>query len=615
MSNEKLNEALGGQFFQGNMGDTSNIFDYQQMNTGTQITTVMNNFTLAPWQQIIANRIANRHDVLVNVAPAAGKTIPTLSGWYTLLFSIQPNQPVTDCPKLLWVVPTKQLANQIFIDDFINLFFNKHKSVIEKTNRMRDRTPQNIAQIIRTELPLVLYTKFPQPIKTKIEQGQPLLPQDDAEIRTLIKTWLFHISGSGKVGNPNTAIAFVCTEEIAPKLIQSIRNLAVVAIDEMQETFPKGTITDKQYEIYSGQDLQKKAINFLNIIDATPKPGRCALALLTGSMNSDTTNELLKYINKNFKRNLTASDPRPSTDPTATNRSNISLKIHSGMETIDQLVKLTKAIIDEKQKNSLMIMFSIGGNINTSSKQKSIFGICSELQKRLPHIYKLSGYETDKSGDLTRMMARQPLQPTPQPDPNQPRQPRQLPWPYNEFKLMLNNTTGRDPILADCLMRGFGYFMGGTARIASYQQLGIGVDKSAGKQFSGMHKDDIQLIQKMFKDGLIYLILATDAVGVGANLSVKHLYLPSLNKYHGPGQGPGGATSGKIDDSSLVQLINRAGRQFGQNATIYTTKDNYDRIYEFLENDPQSQIAPVDAVGLLNRIDVFSRIYKKMKTS
>lgn len=61
----------------------------------------------------------------------------------------------------------------------------------------------------------------------------------------------------------------------------------------------------------------------------------------------------------------------------------------------------------------------------------------------------------------------------------------------------------------------------------------------------------------------------------------SHIYLPSLDK-------PDGGTFGPIDTSSLIQLVNRAGRtpEKVPYATIYTRLKDFDRVQDMFNGDP-----------------------------
>lgn len=68
----------------------------------------------------------------------------------------------------------------------------------------------------------------------------------------------------------------------------------------------------------------------------------------------------------------------------------------------------------------------------------------------------------------------------------------------------------------------------------------------------------------------------------------KHIYLPNLNK-------PSDGSFGAIDSSSLIQLINRAGRDNSilPNAFIYCTLKDYPRIDTAVKSKPNEFVSEI----------------------
>lgn len=520
------------------------------------------------WQRKVIARLESKQDILVNVAPAAGKTSPIIHTWVDMVVRQNPNT-LQQVPKIIWSCPTRQLANQVFFEDFLGTLYNKFVVTIEEIRSSQSR--RNIMGIIQKNIPSYLYHQLPQTLRQKIEMQTPLEQVEYQFIQKIIRK---NITQLTKTSNEPTriedAMAITCTEYYTEDIVRKVKNLRILVLDEIQEYFYKSiTVSGSQME-YQGQSVEEKAKRMLNTIKNMPSQSQCSLVLLTGSMNVNSTYELIDIMNNQFRRNLVPVDPKPSEDKEARNRSDVNLKIHSGLRTKDDVVQLVKNIVNQKQNGSLIILFSIGGNINLNIRRKNIHNITIELQKTLPRLMDFRKTPKEQRTHIEKELAQ-----------------------------MHAPNSGRDPFLAECLMRGFGYiFGGGKARIKAYKQHKIG-----GTPSEGMHGDDIRIVQDLFQKGLIYCVLATDAVGVGANLKVNHLYLSSLEKYHGPGQGPGGQTFGPLDDSSLIQLINRAGRQTGKVATIYTNSDDYERVKEFLQSDPQSVVSPVNVGKQLKQID------------
>lgn len=587
-------------------------------------------FIYRGWQGNIVDIIkSRRHDIFVNVAPAAGKTGPTIQGWIEL---VQRNsthlRTFADIPKILWICPTRQLTNQIYFDDFRKKFVELITQIAYMYRKNSESMGRPLTEVEKGRL---AYSILPQVLIHSNRTLEQLLLRSDgyltgeqiAELtNNAINNWLFLQNGDAKKGNSSTAIAYVCTYQFAESYIKAIENLSVVAVDETQEYFQKATTltvgdAEPRTLTYAGQSIEEKALVLTKIFKSTPKTPKTTLVMLTGSMNQQAVTELVQHINKTYNRNLDIINPSALDTKlvtTARNRSTVILKTHSGMKTTQDMIHLIKNVVNEKQRGSLIILFSVGHEKSYNTMKKNIMSLTSDLTRVLPII---AGYrnkfEQDNQGNIvtknpnrisasdvknTSLLEKLGVKTnvrnytTPahiNDEPNiKPLENLRLSHTSDEQELMdmMRQKSGRDHRLPPCIVRGYGYIAGGSARLKA-----MGMD--------GMNNEDTRFVQRLFQEGKIYAVLATDAVGVGANLDVTHLYIPSLTKYHGVGQGPGGATFGPIDDSSLVQIINRAGRKGDRTATIYVDPDDYDRVKKLLDGDPQSEVTYVSAVGEL----------------
>jgi hypothetical protein len=77
---------------------------------------------------------------------------------------------------------------------------------------------------------------------------------------------------------------------------------------------------------------------------------------------------------------------------------------------------------------------------------------------------------------------------------------------------------------------------------------------------------DTQIVANLFSTGKIKTILATDAVGIGVNLTIKNMYIPNINKFDGVSVGP-------TTTSTASQLYNRVGRMAFEASSIYTPEE------------------------------------------
>jgi hypothetical protein len=119
--------------------------------------------------------------------------------------------------------------------------------------------------------------------------------------------------------------------------------------------------------------------------------------------------------------------------------------------------------------------------------------------------------------------------------------------------------------------------------------------RGMGVMTGSMHQRHKETIQKLFKSGKLPLLFASDALGVGANVKCKHLYIPKLMKMDGSEFGP-------LDQSSLVQLINRAGRGAFPVAYVYCSTGDYEHVKKFIEEDPRTTVDQIDAAPFGNLV-------------
>jgi hypothetical protein len=141
--------------------------------------------------------------------------------------------------------------------------------------------------------------------------------------------------------------------------------------------------------------------------------------------------------------------------------------------------------------------------------------------------------------------------------------------PYIKIPDMeLNFANADNRLICACLKRGFGYIVGGQP--SSVREL----DKIL--MLSAMEKVEVA---RLFKNKTIKFLFSTDAVGIGVNMKVRSLYIPSVKRFDGTGLTD-------TSPSTLVQLLHRAGRGSVPVATIYTTPADLDIVRCHMEKDP-----------------------------
>jgi hypothetical protein len=465
-----------------------------------------------PWQNDIITKIANGDSLLINILPAAGKTKPVMNGCFEQIKPYfqnklgnpnrPPNQPFSIAnTSLLWVVPINQLAVQAYneMKDFL----------LEKAREIIESDPTSYGANV---------TDFESLIK---------LINDMIGFKTGGSTIHDSISPS-----ENTLVD-ICTyepaEEIASKYYGKYR---CVVIDEAQEIAPLRPQTVEE----EADKAKTYAAIFSHCIHSQ-------FILLTGSLSTNSCNELIEILRQAFHKNLTLIQ-----DSAAKNRSHIIVEKTSNLSTNNDIIDICKSIIRFRSTNNLIILFS----------RRNIQFISDRLKEQLSDINNIEyGHSIDYSN--YNYNYRQP----------------------DSLKDAINRYRGRDATrehkmspssdyLLSCLRKGFGFL--------------VGAAKSGNEDLDVTNDRDF--VAQLFSSGRIYVLLATDAVGVGVSLKVKNLYIPSLKKFNGQ-------YIDKVDESSLIQLLHRAGRGAFPIAKIICNPDDYDYINNILNSDP-SQIPDSD---------------------
>lgn len=521
----------------------------------------VNPWSLEPWQQDLKNallgRIPHRQDIFVNVMPAAGKTAPLVMAW--MLSSGHNTPPKFD--KICWVCPTVQLANQVFHGDLKPSFLKVLKYNVQNTK---------LLQLLKLSGTL----QYQSPYKMA-EPGSPNLADIPSEhMLPLVMKFLEHAgclrTGSGAVGEIHKDLSFsTCTYSFAPNIIK-IQQPDIVVIDELQQYFPI-------QQSVNVESAKQKVKEFINTLEAVPKTS--SLVFLTGSMNKETATQILEFINKQFNRKLTYINA-----PGAKNRAYINVIPHSKLKTPQDLTAIVKDTVFRRDPGNCIVVFSV---------EKRILQVAEQLMKSLPQrsIEAIAGVKPNISKVFTQddtnvnpinnsMSLNQTMDHLSKEfehpqyianwlqhmlnSPTDPSKSSPI-YPLNQFANQYTNVS--DPFLAKCILCGFGYLAGGKRR-----------DRK-------MTNRDIMLVQTLFKMGKIYCLLATDMIGVGTTLTIKNLYIPTLQK-----RGEGGF--GPIDDSSLVQLLHRTGRSPSITGNIYCNDSDFKRIVQMINSNPENSVAP-----------------------
>lgn len=255
-----------------------------------------------PWQEKIYTSIQNAKDNIILVPPGAGKTYPVLGSYYGLFRSrlLYPKKgnffndlEHDDFPRLAYVVPTKQLAIEIYNQEIQR---GKEYGLFQLFIRNLDKFKANIGD--------AKYLKNMVPNLTEKDLESNKIP---IEIQNYVysltkKIISIQIGGSnqddifynGKIPKP----IIVGTYNPIKKLLEKHSKwYNIVVVDESQQFIPLPT------DYYLDKNLSDKVSSFIDIVKyaKSNKENGC-VQLMTGSVNLKSVESLRNIFNENFSK-------------------------------------------------------------------------------------------------------------------------------------------------------------------------------------------------------------------------------------------------------------------------------------------------------------------------
>ncbi len=541
-------------------------------------------YHFASWQQQIINALKLDESIYVVASPGAGKTAPVMYSWTDKILKLnpsminkyqgkntQPNKNYIDLinsikkildspgsiPKILYAVPTRTLCDQVYNDvcnllyqvlfasitiiqaypgpsnimQYIQRYFRinlgqelaTRKNLIEQSSRLQlmyqSSHNQNIEKnIIKINQQIVyiddlIYTKIAT--KTK-EYVQNVLVQRATEIYTpKCENALFIIS-----------VHKSAYSKVFKKFGSKIKTIIIDEAHTLQFDFKNTPLKDKK-------DVQEKADVLYKILKY--KDPKTNLIFLSGTVNPISATNLINYLNYCFGikiRQLNSSEG---------NASKISIIPNDSLNNHQTLINL---LISPKENNNLIILF--GKKLIENLIQKAI-----EQSNKLTHTSKDIDSGSISSSGFTQQLPITNF--TRDHTPN-----RQVKFDNKKLLKLASQMPGaaeiENPLLRLAVLHGFGYVFRMDKKEMSKSEL-----KSAMK--------DQQIVVGLFSSGKIKTILATDAVGIGLNIKVKNLFIPTISKFNG-------VDFAKLGVADASQLYNRLGRRDFEVSTIYTPEEN-----------------------------------------
>lgn len=513
------------------------------------------------WQQQLAGMLNSNddsgrpRDIYILSQPGSGKTLPVICYWVNNILQISTSQPPEpqhmlrlltepqNIPQVLWLVPIKNLCANIE-QEMVERFTTIILQILNRTCHFDALDPNNsnvrtlvfnrgvseeyyIGTIIRS------MSNFGggqiRDLLLSMINNNEVQPNMVAEFKTnlgiLVKNYVENaligrkedMVNSIKINNRSELKPFIISiYESAGGIIGNMNRLRLIVFDEAQR-LQGGSEADDTRAAQIGDNVHKMLFH---------NNGRNArIAMLSGSVSPGSARNAMHFFNMAYKRNFEAGPYQ--TPGNVTNAADIRV--------------FPMSHLDDKFTQLRIINTALaGGNIRQTGIVFVIFG-----KKRINELI-----DELASSEIGRSSPGKNLQVT-----------RGSLYSRKDVPMLtdpgdINNID--DERLKRAASNGLGYL---------YRP----------EQMTPRRQHDTIIIQRLFKDGIIKVLLVTDAVREGINITCNEMYIPSILLP---------PDNREMDSGSLAQLINRVGRKEGKYATIYTDSRYVGKISSALSNDP-----------------------------
>ena len=557
--------------------------------------------SLRGWQQDLVRQFRSGNDVYGIVAPGGGKTMPVICYWVNDILGINIIQNTSRniinesimsllfnpqrLRKIAFLVPTRTLAQQTvqdihehfanIISQLLNNIFENLPNVMERERRfpfmqtfwndwIRRYHPQfnqfrNLYDQFMHE-----YNNTDPNRRNNIVQNftTTIVPIIEVSISNFISSNLIYIQTGGQStrGNPADFPVIITIYQSARsgQLRNAIRRSHLLVCDEAHLTQP---ITSSTEDPAGAQD---KAYALYDVLQTLA--GQSQLIYLSGTQNPQSARQFAEYLNDNFRRRFQLNSIATTG---SRNMATISTVAFDQLNTDIGIIKSIVQSVRGQDWGNLYVLFStnkIGNFIKEAIKNLGV--------RNLDNIMRNTQYGTEFQSSFDGLR---------RPENRMRVNPDNISAPQLQ-DAMGNNITSearniRNPLLRLAVSHGIGFISRKVPQETRYDPELM------------MDEADKAIVVKLFKDKKIKVMLATDAVGIGINIDVKNLYIPSLEKFSSMTK-----QNEEIVLRDLSQILNRAGRSGTPFATVYTPKDNIQRVMLALNSDPdnfeQSGITP-----------------------
>lgn len=532
------------------------------------------------WQKFITTSLVRGNvNLFINIAPSAGKTYPVMKAYEELLTNVtNQNVVMPKIPVILWVAETKLLSAQVS---------RELKDILYKL-------------IIQGQFPESLLKRYFPKRELRIRPGKDyrnvaMSPDQASRMKRMINDLTgVKMSSGAKAPEPtDRSIAITCTYEFASDMIKKYRP-AIVVIDEVQERFKT-----ENKSVAAETDKVRHFFNNMQLADSIP--GTSAV-VMTGSMNPKTSQFIVDYLNTHVKTKfkIVGYKTRQQGDKSAIRTGEPNKAAITVLPTDFQRNDTPKLVVDQivgRNPNNLVAIFS----------KKKIHEFSDEIinrtsERNMAAVLGVKGEVANSNYSAKAREGRKQLNPEKPKDTisTQAKKASVTNSPKQLYSLYENM---KDEKLKQAIAHGFGYIMAEEKA-------------TSGEVIRPYDNDDIYVVEELFKQGLIYTILATTSVGVGVNLKVRALYIPLLDVYSGEQQ-----QSVRMSISTLAQLVHRAGRKAGEVGIIYCNKRDLELVTTIMSSgNPSEHVELIpfhtdnQRIGILDRFKYATKALSMRET-
>jgi hypothetical protein len=533
--------------------------------------------SLRPQQIDIFRTIRDGKDIYVSLGAGGGKTLPIICYWFEVLLGLNVMGPrpfanireprqimraiqqlftltnIRKLPKIIFCVPRKALAIQIREQDFIPAiksiliqmfdhlekltsvgnFFENTEGFVSVLIDIIDSCPHKFRELGMLRRFLAEYHKVltynADPNNSEyianVENYEREFRRYMSDYIEFISRLLIGLRTGESHEQVGTNIVTVSIHQSLPNLLKDyekagiIGELRLVVLDEWhmaQFGSAEKLHDDEAYNISQAIYGSMEMLSNHNV----------RFVCLTGTVHPSTARMFVELVNSYFKRNFVLK-VLPGKNPAKFN----IIADNSLSQNIDKVII---GSVNSQNWGNLVILFS----------KNRIENLARECLNKLesvsiPTLPKTSGRERGRKynpflNDVEKMQARLG---------KRNYQTGGAINDKNELIKRVNNS-----LLRECLRKGFGFIHG------------------------DVDDNDKSIVQQLFIDKNIFVIIGTDALSVGMNLPVKSIYIPSVQKY----DSDIGVSNMFLRD--LNQLLNRGGRSASNIVSVFTPEENIDYI-------------------------------------